>query len=339
MQLLSKDVSNYEIRPESLEDLWVLSQFLAPEDTIFATTERKIKVGNENNPKITKKLIFVELLVKKVVFENEVLRVSGEIQNETEFTAVGSSHTITFEVNDNVKVNKKSILKFEENMLNDAIKSKKSLNFLVLFDKDELIAVEFGEFSYRVLFEKRGLGSKKYTSEEVDENLERFKLIEPYLSKDYSNIVIGAPNMFVTSFSKYLSDKNVKNVSFAYSDINSSSIQKAIDEVNKKGILQENTIAKENEIISKLLLNIDKGSKFAYGEKNVFESIDNGSCETLLVTTKFIDSKRDNEIYKELNDKMRTVEQLNGNLVIIQSKNESGRVLDGLGSIGAILRY
>ena len=36
---------------------------------------------------------------------------------------------------------------------------------------------------------------------------------------------------------------------------------------------------------------------------------------------------------------MRIAEQLNAELVIVDSKNETGRQLDGLGGIASILRY
>lgn len=340
MQLLDKDNLIFELRSEVLDDLWVLSQFIVPGDLVFATTERKVKIGGENSTKQVTKLIFVELLVTKSSFESENLRVSGEIQNETEFTTKGQAHTLTFRINDKIKVQKSQLLKFEQKMLDNSLESKKSKNFLVLFDKDELVAVEFTSFSFSVLFEKRNLGSKKYYSQDINENEEKFKILEEFLKREYNTVIFAGPGLWKENLKKYVKDRTGQDITtFNWPDVNSSAASKVIKSINEKGILNDNQLAQENEYIGKLLENINKGMKYVYGYNNTVESVQTGSVEVLLLTTKFMDKKREDGTYLEINDLMRTVEQLNGDLVIVNSKNESGKVLDGLGGIGAILRY
>lgn len=339
MQELSKVGNLYELRADNLEDLWLLSQFISPGDDVFASDERKIKVGSENNPKITKKIIKVELRVRKTSFENEVLRVSGEITNETEFTSIGSSHTLTFKVNDNIKVLKCRVLKFEEKMLKTAIESKKTTNFIALFDKDDLIAAEFGDFNYKVLFEEKGLGSKKYTSEEINEEEQKYKLIKPFIDRGYANIILAGPGMFKENLKKYLLDKGIKTESFIFHDVTSQAMSKLVNEVNKMGFLKDNQIALESDYVSKLLLNIEKGGKFAYSLIDVERKVNEGSCEVLLISTKFLDKAREEGTYEGINELMRLTEDMRGELIIVQSKFEPGKILDGLTGIGGILRY
>lgn len=340
MQLIDRNNFNFELRIETLEDLWVLSQFIVPTDKVFATTERKVKIGSGDKAKQVKKIIFVELDVNKTNFDSSVLRVSGEICNETEFTAVGQAHSLNFSVNDKIKILKKSVLKFEEKLLDNAINSKKSKNFLVLFDKDELIACEFSDFNYSVLFDKNGLGSKKYHLEELNEEEQKFKILESFLNRDYSNIIFSGPGIYKEKLAKYIKDKTgQKIIIFPWTDVSNSAVAKCLKEVSKSGVLENSQLSKEGDSISKLLENINRGSKNCYGYDNCVESINSGAVETLLISTKLIDESKESGSYSEINELMRLVEQLNGDLVIVNSKNESGRILDGIGSIACILRY
>jgi mRNA surveillance protein pelota len=339
MQLLNKSKLNYELRIETLDDLWVLSQFIVDSDKIYATTERKVKIGNDRTKQI-KKLIFIELLVKKTSFENEVLRVSGEIQNETEFTTINQAHTLSFNINDKIKIEKQNLLKFEEEMLNNQLESKKSHNLLVLMDKDELIAVDFSDLTHSVLFEKKGLGSKKYIHNEINEEEEKFKILEEFLKRDYSNIILSGPGLWKDKLQKYIKEKNNLNcLVLSFPDVSNNAIPKVINEINSKGLIQDSQISRENEFISKLLENINKGSKYVYGEENTINSINEGRLDVFLISTKFIHTKKEEEKYTQINEVMKLVESLNGKLVIINSNNETGKVLDGLGGIGGILRY
>ncbi len=325
--------------PESLEDLWVLSQFISPNDKILATTQRKVKIGNDSTKQITK-LIFIELEVIKTSFESDILRVSGTIQNETEFTAVGQSHSLNFNVNDKIKIQKANLLNFEQKLLDRAVKTKKSMSLLILLDKSELIASQFGDFSYQVFFEKKGLGSKKQYHEEINENEEKLKLIEDLLKKDYSHIIFAGPGSWKDSLKKYIEDKTgLKTLSLSFPEISAQGVQKAIKQIHESGILKESSLGDESTAVSNLLENINKNKKHIYGYKNTQTATNEGKVELLLISTKFIDKQKEDEKYTEINELMKTVEQLNGNLIIVNSKNEPGKILDGLGGIAGICRY
>ena len=339
MQILSETNSIFELRIESLEDLWILTEFIAPEDLILASTQRKVKISEDKNKQITK-IIYIELLVKKTIFENDILRISGEIQNETQFTSIGQSHTLNFNINDKIKIKKENILKYERKILENAIKSKKTKNLLIILDKDQLITSEFTNFNYSVIFDKKGLGNKKQNNENINEEEEKFKLIKPYLERDYSNIIFSGPGPYKNKLEKYTKErKKIKIQIFPSTDVNSNSINKIINDLSKTNILIENQLAKEKEIIEKLLKNISLNKKAIYGENNTSEAIKNGSVEILLITNKYIKTKREQGENNKLNDNIKQVEQLNGKLIILNSKYETGKILDGLSGIAGILRY
>ncbi len=339
MQLIERRGLSFELRPTNLEDLWILSQFIAPQDRIGASTQRKVNVGKDKSKQVTK-IIFVDLLVSKVQFESNVLRVSGEIQNETEFTAIGQSHTLTFQVGDTLKLNKTQLLKTEEKLLKKALESKEQHNLLVLLDKDDMIAVEFSDFFFTVLFSKNNLGSKKYYKEDMDEYEVKYKLLEELLSRDYSRVILAGPAHFKDELKKKIEEKiSVKTLTLGFQEVQSSAVQRAIKEISSSGLVENSQLSEESSVISELLKNIDKGIKSVYSFEDTKKAIDNGSCEKLLVTTKLIEKLREEGNYDELNKMMITVEQLNGDLVIINSENDSGKVLDGLSGIAGILRY
>lgn len=340
MQILSKENKKYELIPESLDDLWVLSQIIEPEDKIFGKAERKVKIGTENNYKITRKLIYVELKISNTKFENDTLRVTGKILNENEFAPIGSTQSLSYRELEKIEFEKKNILNYHKKLLENSSKTKKSKNLIIILDKDDLIAVEFSSISYSFLFKETGLGSKKYTSENIDEEKQKYLLIEDLLKKDYSNIIFAGPGFFKEKLSVYVREKcNLKISVIQFYDVSQNSIQKLIKQINESGIMSDSLIARENEYTNKLLENINKKIKSSYGYDNIIEKINEGSVEVLMMTTDFIDKKKSENKYEDLNKYMLLIEKLNAELIIINSKNESGNIIDGLGGISAILRY
>ena len=336
---LARSKLDFELKPENLEDLWVLSQFIVSGDKIEATTERKVKIGDDRAKQV-KKIIRIELNVKKTKFEHNILRITGEILNETEFTSIGQSHTLNFNVSDKVKIKKNSILKFEEKILKRALESKKSLNLLILLDKDELVAAEFGDFSFSILYEKQGLGSKKGNNEEINEEEEKFKILQDTLKRDYSNIIFAGPGNAKESLKKYIDSKlKISIVTFAWSDVSNLSIQKVIRKIHESSILKDSRLAEESQGINELLKRIHKKEKSIYGYDNTVLAVNEGKVEELIISTKLIDQFKEEDKYLELNELMRNTENLNGNLIIADSKNEPGKILDGLGGIAALCRY
>ncbi len=340
MNIIGKTNAEYELLIETLDDLWVLSQIINTNDRVFGKTERKIKIGSETNYKVTTKTIYVDLLVDKVKFEDERLKILGKIQNENEYAAIGSAQTLNYNAGDKIKFEKKNMLKFEQKLLDNAVKSKKSQNLLILFDKDTLYAIEFSNISYKILFKETNLGSKKTLEGEVNEEEQKYNIIKDLLKKDYSKIIFASPSIYKDKLQKYLKDKTgLKTITFSWTDVSSNAVLKVIEKINQSGILSESQIAYEMEHINKLLENISKKTKSTYGLDNITQAINSGSCETLLLSTDFMNNEKEKGNYENINNLIRTVEKLNGNLVIVNSKNQSGKILDGLTGIAGILRY
>lgn len=339
MQLVDQQSLYFELKPESLEDLWILTQIISTDDLIFSSTKRKVALGDDKKKQVIK-IISIELKVKKVSFESQVLRVSGEIQNETQFTTVGQSHTLTFTPGNTIKLQKNQLLRFEKQYLDKAIESKTSHNLLVLLDKDDMIVVEFSDFSYSVIFKESGLGSKKYKNQQIHEEEQKYLLLKDILEKNYNTIIFMGPAYFKDSLKKYVEEKTNQTITSAsFPDISTSNIEAAISQLHKQGIIENSELKRENEAIEELLYNIEKNQKVSYGLNKTQEKVELGACEKLLLSTKFIEKKREAEDFDPINELMKMVEQLQGEIVIINSEHVPGKQLDGLGGIAAVLRY
>ena len=92
-------------------------------------------------------------------------------------------------------------------------------------------------------------------------------------------------------------------------------------------------------MVEKVLTEISLDGKSVYGFKEVKGAVNSGAVEMLIVSDKFIQIKRQENKFTELDKLMRTVENLKGKVHIITSEHEGGKKLDGLGGVAALLRY
>ena len=84
---------------------------------------------------------------------------------------------------------------------------------------------------------------------------------------------------------------------------------------------------------------ISKNALAAYGIKEVENAAFAGAVRHLLVTGSLIKKSREQNFYNKLDSIMKAVDSTKGDITIISSEHEGGRKLDGLGGIGALLRY
>ena len=342
MKLLEQHNLSYEVVFDSLEDLWITTQLLSAGDKVKATTVRKVKIGSsESNQKQVKKIISVEVLVSKVSLEGEVLRISGTIQNETEHTSIGQFHTLSFSVTETLSFEKAMpFLDVEKKLFEKSLNSKSSTNLLLLLDREDLIATEFSDFSYSILFEKTGLGSKKYSREEIDENEQKFSLLADLLQRNYSSLILAGPGIYKENLREYLKSRiSLKMQTFSFPDVRVQAVQRLIGELSKAGLVVSAQIVLEEEALSELMEAMGKGTLYAYGFALTAAALREGRVRKLLLSTAFLEERKEKEEYLSFCEDMRSTEAMGGSVVIVRSENEGGQRLDGLGGIAALLRY
>ena len=119
--------------------------------------------------------------------------------------------------------------------------------------------------------------------------------------------------------------------------------ENAINEVLKRpeteNALKQDRIAREFRYVEELFTEISKNNLASYGLKETKEAAIAGAVKTLLITDKFIQERRTENKYDDIENMMKTIDTTKGDILIVSSDNEAGKKLDGLGGIAAILRY
>lgn len=350
MKLLHSDFKHgtAKVQVENLDDLWYLFHLILPGDRVSGTTMRKIKIGKEGdrNQKIVKKPIRVTIEVEKVDFARyqNTLRIGGIIILGPDDVTKGSHHTFPVEENTTFTIEKDQWHKYQINKLKEASRQKAKAILLVVMDRDEAYVAQLKRFGYDVLSHHAGSVQKKTDREHqtTDFYKELEKVIVEYDKiKKPHHIIIASPAFFKEDFLKQFENDKVKKKVIVATV--SSCTKSAFDELLKRSeveqALHEEQAALELKHIDALLVEISKEGKAAYGMVAVEEKAHAGAVEKLLLTDSFIQRMREEGKFSPVEKVMHASEKSGGEIHIISSEHEGGAKLNGLGGIGAILRY
>ena len=123
-------------------------------------------------------------------------------------------------------------------------------------------------------------------------------------------------------------DKVISVVDVGY--VGDQGLQEVVDK--SQDILANEALVKEKQAAERFFRVLGKTRDLAtYGEEKVRKAIKMGAVESILITDTF----NENQIEEISN----LVEAQGGGWVIIDKDGRDGKTLDGLGGIGAILRY
>jgi len=336
-----------KLKLENMDDLWCLSQIIEPDDLVKGKTIRKIKIGETNQRKvnIVKKTVFIETRVEGVEFHeySSVLRVSGVITQGPEDIQKGSYHTFNLEPGSIITIIKKQWLSFQiEKIKQASVETKKIL--ICVLDRDDACFGLLKRQGFSLLSEIKGDVEKKADIKTRTGNFygEVIKKLYDY-EKRYriENIILASPAFWKEDLMKNIKDEEIKKkITLATC---SCSGKEAIDEVLKrpevKNVLSQQRIAKELKLVESLLEEISKNNLAVYGLKETEKAVTAGAVERLLVTDKLIQKTRAEKKFEKIDQLMKSTESMKGTVNIIGSDHDGGKKLDGLGGIGAILRY
>jgi len=348
MRIIRKDLRHGEItlRPDSADDLWYLSQAIEKGDHVKSRTLRKIKIGNEDDRKseVFKKEVTVTLLVERSELVQPFLRVSGTITEAPEDIPRGSHHTISLEQGSTLTIIKEHWLQFQLDRINDAAESKGPKILACIFDREQAIFAMLNQQGYEILSEIAGNVAKKAVEKAVAENFYTaiIKQIKEYdLRHKPDRIILASPAFWKEELMKELTDEGLRKkiVPATCSIVDRSAVDEVLKRPELKEVLRQERVSKESLAVESLLAEISKSGKAAYGLKDTEKSVESGAVETLLVTDKLIQKARLEQYFGKIDYLMRTSEKLSAKVMILNSENEPGRKLDGLGGIAALLRY
>jgi protein pelota len=119
--------------------------------------------------------------------------------------------------------------------------------------------------------------------------------------------------------------------------------EKGLQEIIKRGVVErvvkDTKIQQEITALNKLFKEISKDSGLcAYGLDQVESSVNAGAVEILLVTNRFF-RKIKADRNERVNNMIKTVESIKGEVIIVSTEHDLGMQLHGLGDIASVLRY
>lgn len=350
MKLLHSNLKKGEIKvlAQNLDDLWYLSNIVEPGDFVKGRTFRKIKIqgSEEKSKQATKRPVFLAIQVEKVEFSkySNVLRVSGVIKEAPEDVPLGEHHTFNVDENTSITIIKEQWLKYQLDKLKEACSEKKSSILIVVHDREEAYFALFKKYGYEVLSHIEGEVQKKREENIKKENfyLAVIKKMQEYVERySIKQVILASPAFWKEDLMKEIKEPELKQkiIPATCSSATKNGIEEVIKRPEVKQALKEERAAKEMLKVEELFTEIAKNNLAAYGIEETENAAVMGAVKDLLVTDSLIQKSRMENFYKRIEDIMKTVEKTKGGIEIISSEHEGGKKLDGLGGIGAILRF
>ncbi len=341
MRVLHQDRKTGEIRLkiENPDDLWHLHNLVDTGDLVRAFTYRREeaatdKLRPERGEKVRVKL---GIRVDRVEYQDfsDRLRISGVIQEGPQ--DLGRHHTLIVGVDDDLTV----VKEWREHHLRrirEAIDAtEKPLVTVLAIDDEEALIAEVRQMGIReVAVIRAQRQGKMYPG--TDNRSTYFGEVLGKVSTMHLGmaLLVVGPGFEREEFARFVRERNPELGGRIHLHGTSQAGVPGIQEAMKAGlgakILEETRVAQETRLVERLLEEIAKGGLFAYGPEEVRTAVEAGAVETLLVT-----DARVKDLAVE--DLMRRVEAARGRVVIVGSRHEAGKKLEGLGGLGGILRF
>lgn len=333
-----------KLQVENLDDLWYLSQLIDPGDQLRGKAYRKIKLASRTEKsKVEKKPITLTISVEKVDLTDSNLKINGTVLTPSDDIPKGSYQSITLEPSSILTLTKNNWLKFQTKRLTEACSQKVKGILIVLLNRETAIFALTKKYGYDILAKLEGDVQKK---DERNVSKSSFydevnKTIQVYLARHkLDSVIVASPAFWKEEFMKKAPKELKKKVVLAtVHSVDESSIKEVFKRDEIQTILKEERIAKETIVVEELLKEISKDGKAVYGIRDVSMASDAGAIETLLITDSKIKECRNKGNYEKVDQLLKSVDALKGNIHIISSQNEAGKKLNGLTGIASILRY
>lgn len=343
MKILHKDLKHgiVKVKVDYAEDLWYLESIIEPNDLVSGMTERKIKIGgNDERSKISRINVFLKIKVEKID-NDSALRISGIIIDAPEDVPRGDYHTFNVAEGTVITIEKQQWIRYALKKLEESTKDN-SINILIVaFDREEVIFALLKNTGYEILLDLKGDVSKK----DHDEKKGNFykEIIAQMTDYDtkyaFTNIILASPAFWKEYLLKELTDDALRKkiTTATCSSIDESAINEVLKRPELKTVLDKDKSAREGILIEELLDGIRKDNA-AYGMEQVSQKINSGNVLILLVSENLIRKSREDKTYPEIDRMMNDAESLNAEVKIISSV-DAAKKLDGVSGIACLFRW
>jgi len=341
--------------PQSLDDMWHLYNIIYPGDTVYAKTTREVKIEEEYaRPKQGKRVsVFLGIKAEKVYWDRTLnrLRVHGVVTDVPEkISARGAHHTLNIKPDKPLTIVKPKWQKHQIQRLQTASHAETPPIIVLSIDDEEYCVAVLRQYGIDVKAEARTRLPGKLEAEKRAEAVQGFfrsilqPLRETWTSLQRPAIAVIGPGFMKNSFVKYVHSKAPETAESIVDmkSVNSSGLS-GIQEALRSGVLTKTLkhvrIAEETRLIEELLRRIGKETRNAtYGFNEVTTAVQYGAVEKLLIADAALRETTD-EKRTILESIMRQVEEKSGQVIIMSADHEAGAKLQGLGGVGALLRF
>jgi len=328
------------LQVQNADDLWHLHNLVEPGDLVRAFTYRREEAATDKLRPERGEKVRVKLGIKVDQTEyqdfSDRLRITGVIVEGPQ--DLGRHHTLNLTIGDDITLVKDVWRDHHLRRIKEAVDATERPQVAILaIDDEEALIAEVRQMGIReVAMIRADHHGKMFPGSDT-----RTAYFTEILSKLNSMevgpaLLVVGPGFEREEFAKFVREKKPELAAKIRSHGTSQAGMAGIQEAMRSGlgakILEETRVAQETRLVETLLEEIAKGGLYAYGPDEVGTAVDAGAVETLLVT----DAKVKDLAVEDL---MRRVESARGRVVIVSSRHEAGKKLEGLGGLGAVLRF
>lgn len=333
--------------PESTDDLWHLSNVLESGDAVGGDTHRRVRRNDEQlrDTGGEREHMYATIEVESVEFARFAnrLRVSGVIVDCSREDQLDFHHTLNVEETDEIEITK-AWKPDQLDRLSEAVEASENPDVAIATVEEGAAHVhtvaQYGAEERATLTGPTGKG------EYARSRTELFAELTAVLSRmDADAIILAGPGFTKQDAHAYI-EENARDLAELITVVDTSAVgDRGVHEVLKRGAVEdvqaETRIAREAELIDRLMAEIAEGAKATYGIDGVAKAADYGAIETLLVVDDRLREERGDEGEWEhnANELLETVDQKGGDIVVFSGEFDPGERLRNLGGIAAILRY
>ncbi|KPU63382.1 mRNA surveillance protein Pelota [Thermococcus sp. EP1] len=353
MKIIHQDLKEgkIKVKVETLDDLWHLYHIIDENDIVYAKTLRKQSQRSDSlrPEKVQAIPVFLGIKVEKINFHKfaNALRITGPIiYSSREEVPLGKYHTIAVEENNTITIQKERWKKHHIERLEEAVKaSQRARVMIVVIDEGEADIAVVREYGVETIANiVHNLGGKRYNADRESEEKKFFHdlaktIMEIMKRENVEKTIVAGPGFTKENFYKFISENYPELAKKVVIEDTSVTGRTGIYEVIRRGtvdkVYHENRVAREIQLVEKVIEEIAKNGLVAYGLGEVEEAANYGAIETLLV----LDELLKDELKERIEEIMEFVRGTRGNVVIVSSEHEGGEKLKALGGIAALLRY
>lgn len=349
MKQIFADFGSGEVKleVETADDLWHLKGIIEAGDAIKGRTLRKVSSGNkdERAKDAVRKPMVLAVRVEKIDFGDAgELRAGGPIIEGPEDIPLGTYHTFALGLHTQFSLVKQRWLKFQRDRLQQALQSSKTSVLLVVMDREEAYFALLKSFGYELLLRLKGNVQKKGDTASAAGNFyaDVARQLGEYNSRhQLRSIVIASPAFWKEDLMEMVEDVDIRKkvVLATCSSVGENGIAEVLKRPEVKEALKQERSSQEAQAVEELLAEISRQGMAAYGRQETQKACGMGAIRLLLVADAALQSSRHEGWYPELEQLMKDAEAAKGDVMIVSTEHDAGRQLQGIGGVGALLRF